>query len=443
MTHWKIIEALRDGLVKYRNPFAGTEAWFTPGRRHRPFHTDRKRKAAPLNVQQPQNYCAFCPAHYLQTTPEKSRLEKNGRQWRLFDRPTPDHVFQHKAEFRRIGNLFEIISFDYWRINYGCSLSKQDREHQQAYLSSATGREHIIALLEYKRKSIGGPAFRRNDMEQLQRLSASFFGGAHELIIPRRHYVDDARDTSQLCGSGDLSSQEHFYYSKLTIHSLIEIYRNNPFVQFVCVYTNWLRDAGASFEHCHRQLIGLDCHGAEIERGLKRATTTPRIFDDYAMHLAHERGFVICDNQHAVAIADIGRAFPAVAVFSKSANLRPDEHTAAEIRGVSDVVHAVHAAFGREKPLNEEWYYSPPSAITRLPWYIILKWRNHRLAGIEGITGLYPNEFSPLDIKEMLLPRLFDLRREQRIARVNIGDECKKDDAALNYWRARPGVKTS
>ncbi len=435
MTRWNIVEKLKDGSVQYKNPFAGTEAWFSPGRRHRPLHTDKRQNPAPLTVRQPQDYCAFCPAHYTQTTPEKSRFEINGREWRFVDRPAPDHVFRRQAEFRRIGNLYEIISLEYWQKKYGYTLSRQNREHQQVYLSDTAGREHMIALLEYKRKSIQGEALQYNDFSHLERLSASFFGGVHELVIPRRHYVDDAKDTSQLCSTGDLSPEEHFYYYRLTIHSLIEIYKNNPFVRFVCVYTNWLRDAGASFEHLHRQIIGMDRYGDEIERGLELATTTTRIFDDYAIHLAHEQELVICDNRYAVALADIGRPFPAVVVFSKSKNLRPDEHTAEEIRGVSDIVHAVHAAFGREKPLNEEWYYSPPSETTRLPWYIVLKWRNHRLAGIEGITGLYPNEFSPLDIKEMLLSRLLDLRGKGRIAKINIGKECKKQKAALNYWR--------
>ena len=435
MTRWNLIEELKDGSIRYKNPFAETESWLTPGRRHRPFHTNHRRQWSSLNLQKPQNYCAFCPAHYFKTTPEKSRYKLVDQSWHLLDRPLPNQVFTDETPIRRIGNLYEIVSFEYWQKNYGYELSKQDSLHQQAYLEDEQGRDHIIALLEEKYKDRHESYLWRNDLTKLKQVSAFLFGGSHELIVPLRHYIDEAVDTSRLCSSGELTPEEHYYYFNLSIHSANEIYRNNPFVRFVCIYTNWLRDAGASFEHLHRQILGSDRESKEIVRGAKLAAVTPQIYQDYVAFLANENRLAVCSNSFAIAVVDIGRQFPSISVYSKSENMRPGEHGPDKVRDVSNIVHAIHAALGSQKSLNEEWYYSPPGSDMLLPWHVIIKWRNHRLAGIEGILNIYPNEFSPMDVRQLLVNKLIDLRANGRIAQMSIGDECEKNDSVLNYWR--------
>ena len=208
-------------------------------------------------------------------------------------------------------------------------------------------------------------------------------------------------------------------------------------MKFVCLYTNWLRDAGASFEHLHRQVMGIDRFSDEAERGAHMELKSPNIFDRYVSEIGYDHNYVICDNPFAVAVADIGRPFPTIAVYSKSDHLRPDEHSPDEVRGMSDVVHAVHAALGSDKSMNEEWYYSSPQTEMTLPWYVLIKWRNHRLAGIEGIMGIFPNEYSPRDVKEMFVEALLKQRETGTIAQLNIGDECRKEDGILNYSRAK------
>ena len=47
---------------------------------------------------------------------------------------------------------------------------------------------------------------------------------------------------------------------------------------------------------------------------------------------------------YAVAFAGFGHRYPTIEVFSRSANGAPWEHTEQELRGISDVLHAVHAA---------------------------------------------------------------------------------------------------
>jgi len=165
------------------------------------------------------------------------------------------------------------------------------------------------------------------------------------------------------------------------------------------------------------------------------AWANPRVYADYAAFLAYDQNLLICDNPFAVAAVDIGRPCPAVIIFSKAKSLYPFEHTDEQVRGMSDVIHAVHAAFGADSAVNEEWYYSPPESAMRLPWYVLIKWRNHRLAGIEGITNIFPNEISPGDAKEMMIDRLTGLLQNGRIAQLNIGDDCQKESAMLNYWR--------
>lgn len=435
MTHWNLVEAFKDGTIRYKNPFADTEAWFTPGRRHRPFHSNRRRSGEPLSPAQMQNYCAFCPENYRQTTPEKSRFEITGRQWRLMEQPSPEHVFTNRAQLRRIGNLYEIISYDYWHKKYGFNLSAKELAHQQAYLDSAKGREHLFSLLNDKQKMLGQPTIKPDDADQLRRLSMSFFGGSHELVIPASHFVDAAADTTQLCSTGALTPEQHFYYYRLSIHALSEIYQNNPFVRYVAAYTNWQRDAGASFEHLHRQIIGVDRISPETKRGNDMAFANPRVYEDYAAFLAYEQNLIICDNPFAMAAVDIGRPYPAVIIFSKTKSFYPFEHSPEQVRGMSDIVHAVHAAFGADNAVNEEWYYSPPASAMRLPWYVLVKWRNHRLAGIEGITNFFPNEIGPGDVKEMMIDKLLRLRQNGRIAQMHIGDECQKESARLDYWR--------
>jgi hypothetical protein len=50
--------------------------------------------------------------------PEKSRLVHVDGRWEKLDTLAPDRYFQSTAEFRRVGNMFEIVTLDYWRKNY-------------------------------------------------------------------------------------------------------------------------------------------------------------------------------------------------------------------------------------------------------------------------------------------------------------------------------------
>ena len=109
-----LVLKLKDDTMVYRNPFAGTESWTIPERKFRPFHTNRASVPHKLHVHSPEDYCTFCPANYLDTTPEKTRIVLRDGFWELVESPDPDDIFSQTAEFRRIGNLYEIISTNYW-----------------------------------------------------------------------------------------------------------------------------------------------------------------------------------------------------------------------------------------------------------------------------------------------------------------------------------------
>jgi galactose-1-phosphate uridylyltransferase len=431
MTRWNIVKKLEDGTVIYRNPFADTEAWFLPERKFRPSHTDRHATAKPLQLEEPQNYCAFCPTNYFLTTPEKSRIEFNDGDWQLLDKASPQHIFNKTADFRRISNLYEIISTSYWQKNYEHHLSAANQQHKEMYLADPNGREHVQSLLKHKYHGLKS-SHKWTDAEIEQHADA-FFGGAHELIIPRQHYIDGATDESHLASTGSLTPEEHYHYMRLTCHSVASIYANNAFLKYVGVYTNWRRDAGASFEHLHRQVIGVDQLGFHLQNRQKLAASDQHIFKDYITYVAYDLGFVLCENEHAIAFVDIGHTFSSIAIYSKSVQTLPWRQSPEELRGMSDLIHAVHAAFGAQESVNEEWYYQPPHSDTRIPWAVLIRWRNHRHAGIESITDIFPDEYGPVDLKNILLGKMFKLRAEQKIANMALDTECDENSLVLNY----------
>ncbi len=415
-----LIEPCQDGTIKYQNPFSGTRCWYTPGRKHRPNYTDYRHQPKPIPKQDPPGYCAFCPARYWETTPEKSRITYDGTKWLLKDSPEPEDIFSTMAHFRRIGNLYEIVSMDYWKGNYGYKLLSKNQKMRDKYLHSRMGRNHVLSLIDAKLQHMEPRRLEAISLEDKLRMADSFFGGAHELIIPWQHYSQNAQNDSELFSTGDMTIEEHFQYIKLTIHSIADIYENNPFVQFVSTYTNWRRDAGATFEHLHRQIIGLDIWGDSLQRAIALTREQPDVFQYYIEFLARRQNLFICENEHAIAVADIGQPFSTVAIFSRQRK-RPHELSEIEIRGVSDIVHAIHAALGPLEPCNEEWYYRPPNADALIPWYILIKWRKNRHAGIEGITRLYVDVFRPEDIRDMLIDKLRQKQQKGQIASMTIG----------------------
>lgn len=152
--------------------------WTVPGRGARPLGkpaeqtrelADHDRRAA----------CVFCPDNYLSTPPEKTRLVKRAgglvRGHDLIRCVPADRLDATVPEFRRVPNLFEILSWRYWQLNWGMSLPRAARDWQEEYLSNPSGEAHVRSVLNAKFKAVGSDR-RAEDLgpQELREASAAF-----------------------------------------------------------------------------------------------------------------------------------------------------------------------------------------------------------------------------------------------------------------------------
>ena len=432
---------LPDGTIKQVNPFTGTKVWTVPGRGARPLGkpaeqtrelTDHDRRAA----------CVFCPDNYLSTPPEKTRLVKRAgglvRGHDLIRCVPADRLDATVPEFRRVPNLFEILSWRYWQLNWGMSLPRAARDWQEEYLSNPSGETHVRSVLNAKFKAVGSDR-RAEDLgpQELREASAAFFAGGHDVIVARRHYTDEGTTTADIAGSASLSVNEHRAFMALTVDSMAQLHRHNEHVRYVVVFQNWLKPAGASFDHLHKQVVAIDEVGADNESVLPKAVLDPGIFNRWGPDFAVEHGLVLACNDGAVMTVGFGHRYPSVEVWSTSRVDQPWRVDDEGIDAVSDLLHAAHVAVSDDVPANEEWHYRPMGTGVPVPWRIILKLRTSTLAGFEGGTKIYVNTISPTTLAAMLLPKLFEARAAGRIAAMNLGDECEIPRGVLAVTRER------
>ncbi len=436
MQAWVHYTIMPDGTVKQVNPFTGTEVWAVAGRRGRPLVNETPTNAKPVETHSPEDYCSFCQSRYHETAPEKSRLVRRGDHWERLDLLAPDRYFETTAEFRRTGNLFEIVTLDYWRKNYAYKLTMGRQRWKEEYLANPAGLKHIMDLIQYKLKQEGrtDEQIANLPMPEKVALADAFFAGGHELVIARRHFRDGAALESDLAASGDLTDDEHFHYFKLTIDGIRDIIATNRYVRYISVYQNWLRPAGASFDHLHKQLVSLDEWGASIQNQIRMLRDDPNVFNDFGANFAAHHNLVFAENDHAIAYAGIGHRYPTIEIYSRSQAGRPTEHTDEEVRGMSTLVRAIHAAVGALISCNEEWYYTPFDAVYKMPWHILIKLRINIPAGFEGGTSIFINPMTPIELRDRLVPRLYRLRDEGKIPWVRIAEECRVDPNPLKYY---------
>jgi galactose-1-phosphate uridylyltransferase len=430
------LSKMADGTVKQLNPFSGTEVWTVAGRGNRPLGIQRP-EPVPLDPGQLGRHCPFCEQRYLETPPEKSRVVQHddGRRETIY-RTMAENLFATTAEFRRVPNLFEILSYQYWNLNYGYELPARVAERKAAYLASAAGRQHVLGVARTKLKAGGKTDAQIDAMTEAEivAFASGFFGGGHDVIIPRRHFVDGATDSSHLAGSGTMTPDQHAVFVSFTVESIQALLELNRYARYVVVFQNWLKPAGASFDHLHKQLVAIDERGVQTERAIARLRTNPNVFNDDAVNYASYKNLILAENDHAIAFAGFGHRYPSVEIYSKSENPDPWEQTPEELRGVSDIIHAMHAATGVDIPSNEEWHYRPVDVDLAMPWRIILKWRISTVAGFEGATKIYLNTLDPYAIRDRVVPRLFALRDQGKIARgLHIATECPCRPNSLRY----------
>ena len=477
------LRRLCDGTVKQLSPFTGTEVWTVPGRANRPLRLPQV-EVRPLSSHMHTHTCAFCSGRYLETPPEYARIVRfasvkdddaasadagarttgsgnagsaaagagtgasganarlganagAGDTWHTFFGLLPEYLDQSVAEFRRIPNLFEILPFNYWQANYGFKLPERCRDRLENYLADAAGYEHLRAIVSAKLRASGAGDAEIADLNlsDIRRHSAGFFGGSHDVLVARRHWRDDAVDTTGLAGSATLSVAEHRVWTQWAVNAMHAQYLQNKHVKYVAVFQNWLRPAGASFDHLHKQVVGVDSLGASLQAEIARVNANGNIYRDF-VDWAYRAGLVVAANDGAVALAGVGHRYPSLEVYSTGPVSEPWLMEPEQVDAVSDLVHALHQATGTQVPLNEEWHYRAPGVAKEMPWRVVLKWRVSTLAGFEGATKIYLNTIDPRSLRERVVRELQQLRASQAgtlAPGIRIGDECEQP--YLQYGR--------
>lgn len=414
--HAEALRRLPDGTVKQINPFTGTQVWTVPGRADRPL-APVGAPAQPIEVASAGAYCAFCELRALEATPEKLRVARDlAGGWRLEQDLTAEQVVAAAAEFRVFPNLFAIVSGEYWRANHARQPSEEQRARAEHYASTPAGLAHLRRLAAVLSLDFDRPTDR-------DRLCTNLFAGSHDVLTGRRHFRDGATHSDHLASAGSLSVDEHRQFVRLTVRAMRDLYAGNPAVRNVAVFQNWRSPAGASFEHLHKQLVGVDEFGQVRLEELARLRHEPDLFRSAGPGLAQRHGLLIAENTHAVAFAGIGHRFPAVEVWSRRYAELPWRLSAPELSDVADLLHACHAATGPALshtaidghgaatagelevpalPSNEEWHYPPPSlasphgdGLAEMPLHVVLKLRISTPAGFEGSTRIYVNTVDP------------------------------------------------
>lgn len=430
---------MADGTVKQVNPFSGVEVWSVPGRENKPLSDTLQSAAAPrVDVQDPEGYCAFCRARYFETSPERSRVVREGNRFVTLRNLAPSDYYETAPLFRRVSNLFEILSLNYWRQNYNYKLSARNLQWKEDYLANPDGLRHVMSLVDYKLERSG-----KSD-EEIALISAdekllmvdAFFGSGHEMIIVEPHYMREAGRTVALFSTADLTDEEHFHYYMTIIDAMTEIAANNRYVRSISVFKNWLRPAGATFDHLHTQIVAIDEWGESMERKIKMVVQDKNVYNTFGPNLSGHYNLVFAENDYALAFVGIGHRYPTVEIFSKSFSARPAEHSELEVRGMSDMVRAIHAAVGGDISLNEEWHHTPVDCIFKIPWHVFIKLRINTPAGFEGGTNIFINPITPVGLRDRLVPSLYELRGEGRIASsIRIAEECFLAPNPLNYYK--------
>jgi galactose-1-phosphate uridylyltransferase len=429
---------MADGTIKQLNPFTDTEVWSVPGRSSRPILREQPVASFNITDEDRRGFCSFCETRILETPPEKARviLNSSGQYEELRHVMPEEYPLTHWL-FRRVPNLFEIVTVDYWKKNYAYVLSEPNLKWKEAYLSSPAGRDHVVQILDYKLRANGLSENRLAGITEEEKLSLSdaFFGGGHELIIASPHFAREGNNGSQLFSSGEMTPEEHFQYFKFTVNAMQDIFQSNHYVRYISVFQNWLAPAGASLDHLHKQLVGLDDWGASIRHQIDMLRHDANVFNEFAANLSAMHNLVFAENEHAIAFVGIGHRNPTLEIFSKSRAARPYEHSPEELRGVSDLVHACHAAMSSKISCNEEWYYSPIDSVNKMPWHVLIKWRVNTQAGFEGGTSIYINPIAPHELRDKMVPRLFLMREEGKVDRsMRIAEECHIYPNPLRYY---------
>jgi len=108
-----------------------------------------------------------------------------------------------------------------------------------------------------------------------------------------------------------------------TVESLLRLYEINRYAPYVAVFQNWLKPAGASIDHLHKQLVAIDERGVQNELAIQRLRSNPNLYNEAAVNYASYHNLLLAENDYAVAFAGFGHRYPSIEIYSKSEHAWP------------------------------------------------------------------------------------------------------------------------
>ena len=139
---------------------------------------------------------------------------------------TPVDDLAEPWEFRRIPNLFEIVSYDYWARNYGYRMPVAAEKRMERYLSDPAGRAHALAVIEQKARASHTNTEEWDRLPEWQKLELSQAVDmvAERFIEARRRKWQDQDDAGRRLhrtmgiaslGGATLDNEENYLIKKL------------------------------------------------------------------------------------------------------------------------------------------------------------------------------------------------------------------------------------
>jgi UDPglucose--hexose-1-phosphate uridylyltransferase len=248
--------------------------------------------------------------------------------------------------------------------------------------------------------------------------------GAHEVLIESPNHEQSY---------GDLPEQQITEIIWALRDRIVEL-RKLEGIRYILIFKNWQREAGASLEHPHTQIIALPVVPKRVQEELQGSS---KYYD-------HRERCVFCDmiqqelsdNQRIVAMNDTFICFlPFAGRFPFEMVLMPREHTAffndIQKKHVADLAAIMRKVFGLiREALDDPAYnflvhaapFNEPGVEPYYHWHIEIIPKLTKVAGFEWGTGFYINPTPPEAAAKFL---------QQVEARLNNGGDADRSVARI------------
>ncbi len=212
--------------------------------------------------------------------------------------------------------------------------------------------------------------------------------GAHEVIVQTPKHGEQLWDL----GVEEIVQTIKLYQQRIKALQVL------PYVEFVVVFHNQGRDAGASLQHCHSQIIAINHLPQDIKEYLlafkkkKKQLKHCPVCETIKRESKSER--LIAENKGAVAIAPFASRYSfEAAIFPKSHKKSPVDLKEKEIRDFAELLHKVLVKLKElYAPLNIYFTYSPKEDFH---FFATIAPRLNIFAGFEFETGIVINVMPP------------------------------------------------